>query len=164
AGNLRVDNVLPGDYRLSLGLRPPDRLVGNNITESDYVGELIIDLTVPELPLGVKYSPDPLDLGILKPKMYGGAVIGDKAPDFKLKALDGSEITLADLQGKIVVLNFWSAWNQRNELRLPALEELYAAFKDNPRFVMLGISVDKLPKPAADYVAEKKFAWQQIQL
>ena len=33
-----------------------------------------------------------------------------------------------------------------------------AALKDNPRsFVMLGISVDKLPKPAADFVAEKKF-------
>lgn len=164
AGNFRVDNVLPGDYRLYLVLRPPDRLVANNITSSEPVGELTFDFTVPELPAGTQYSPDPVDLGTLKPKMLGGALIGDKAPDFKLKALDGSEIALADLRGKIVVLNFWSAWDKRTESRLPALEELYAALKDNPRFVMLGISVDKLPKPAADFVAEKKFAWPQIQL
>ena len=120
AGNFRVDNVLPGDYRLYLVLRPPDRLVANNITSSEPVGELTFDFTVPELPAGIQYSPEPVDLGTLKPKMLGGALIGDKAPDFKLKACGGSEIALADLRGKIVVLNFWSAWDKRTESRLPA--------------------------------------------
>ena len=163
-GNFRVEDVLPGDYRLYLTLTPPDRLAGNLIRQAEPIGELTLDLTVPELPSGVKFSPEPIDLGTLKPEMYGAAVIGDSAPDFKLKALDGSEVALSDLGGKVVVLNFWSAWNKRTEANLPVLDELYTAFKDNSRFVMLGISVDKLAKPAKDFVAEKKFAWRQIQL
>jgi peroxiredoxin len=164
SGNFRVDDVLPGNYQLFLLLWPADRLVANNIESSEPVGELTFDFTVPELPDGVKYSAEPVDLGALKPKMFGGAVVGDMAPDFKLKALDGSEVTLAELHGKVVVLWFWSAWNQSMERRLPALNDLYSAQKDNSHFVLLGLSVDKLAKPAADYIAEKKFAWRQIQL
>jgi peroxiredoxin Q/BCP len=33
--------------------------------------------------------------------------VGDKAPDFKLQAADGKEITLASLRGKPVVLYFF---------------------------------------------------------
>jgi peroxiredoxin len=35
---------------------------------------------------------------------------GMTAPEFTVKMLDGSEINLADLRGKIVLLNFWATW------------------------------------------------------
>lgn len=36
--------------------------------------------------------------------------VGDKAPDFKVTMVDGSSITLSELKGKVVVVNFWATW------------------------------------------------------
>ena len=35
---------------------------------------------------------------------------GDKAPDFTVEMLDGSEIKLSSLRGKVVLINFWATW------------------------------------------------------
>ena len=35
---------------------------------------------------------------------------GHKAPDFEVQMFDGSTIKLADLKGKVVLLNFWATW------------------------------------------------------
>ncbi len=35
---------------------------------------------------------------------------GDQAPDFTVEMLDGSRVTLSDLRGKVVLLNFWASW------------------------------------------------------
>ena len=32
------------------------------------------------------------------------------APDFTLPTTDGKEIRLSDLQGKVILLNFWATW------------------------------------------------------
>ena len=37
-------------------------------------------------------------------------VAGALAPDFRLSSIDGSEVALSDLQGKVVLLNFWTTW------------------------------------------------------
>ena len=36
--------------------------------------------------------------------------IGDKAPDFTLKAMSGKNLKLAEQRGQIIVLNFWASW------------------------------------------------------
>ncbi len=35
---------------------------------------------------------------------------GDPAPDFTVGMFDGSQVSLADLRGKVVLLNFWATW------------------------------------------------------
>ena len=35
---------------------------------------------------------------------------GDTAPDFTVEMVDGSSMTLGDLKGKVVLLNFWATW------------------------------------------------------
>jgi cytochrome c biogenesis protein CcmG/thiol:disulfide interchange protein DsbE len=45
------------------------------------------------------------------PHMIGSPLVGRAAPDFALSPLDGSApVTLANLRGKPVVLNFWATW------------------------------------------------------
>ena len=35
---------------------------------------------------------------------------GQKAPAFEVEMFDGSTVKLADLKGKVVLLNFWATW------------------------------------------------------
>jgi peroxiredoxin len=45
-------------------------------------------------------------LGLLAVPAFAGSAVGDKAPDFKLTAMDGKTYSLADLKGKTVVLEW----------------------------------------------------------
>ena len=66
--------------------------------------------------------------------------VGDKAPNFTVEMVDGSSMTLADMKGKVVVVNFWATWCPpcRQELKI-VQKQLIDHFKDEP-FVFLPIS------------------------
>ncbi len=65
---------------------------------------------------------------------------GDKAPDFTVEMVDGEQITLSKLKGKVVVVNFWATWCPpcRQELKIVE-KELINRFKGKD-FVFLPIS------------------------
>jgi cytochrome c biogenesis protein CcmG/thiol:disulfide interchange protein DsbE len=44
------------------------------------------------------------------PDFFPTPLIGQPAPDWHLETLDGDTLALADLDGKVVVLNFWASW------------------------------------------------------
>ena len=44
--------------------------------------------------------------------------------DFTLKDMNGAEVRLADLKGKVVLLNFWATWCGPCRLEIPAFVEL----------------------------------------
>ncbi|MBZ9608750.1 TlpA family protein disulfide reductase [Clostridium estertheticum] len=54
-----------------------------------------------------------------------------KALDFKLKDLDGNELSLSDLKGKKVFLNFWATWCPPCKAEMPEIEKLYQETKDS---------------------------------
>lgn len=70
------------------------------------------------------------------------AVEGGQAPDFSLNDLDGVEVRLSNLRGKIVLLEFWATWCPPCRESIPAMNELYKKYNDKG-LVLLGISVDK---------------------
>ena len=45
-----------------------------------------------------------------EPSVAEGIKIGDKAPDFKLRTLEGDVVNLSDYDGKRVLVNFWATW------------------------------------------------------
>jgi peroxiredoxin len=51
------------------------------------------------------------------------------APDFTLELLGGGQVTLSDLRGKVVVLNFWATWCPSCRDEMPAIERIYQAYK-----------------------------------
>jgi len=76
-------------------------------------------------------------------------VIGKAAPDFVLPLVDGSAISLRDLRGQVVVLNFWATWCDTCEADMPNLVETHAAYADRG-VVFVGVAYDS----EFDYVAE----------
>ena len=63
------------------------------------------------------------------------------APDFNLPTRSSS-ITLPELKGKVVYLDFWASWCHPCKQSFPWLNELQAKYKDQG-LVVLGINLDK---------------------
>jgi cytochrome c biogenesis protein CcmG/thiol:disulfide interchange protein DsbE len=78
------------------------------------------------------------------PASAGTPKVGQVAPDFKLKLIDGSTVTSADLRGKVVVLNFWATWCGPCKAELPMLDSFYAMEKKNGLRVFAVTTEDSL--------------------
>jgi peroxiredoxin len=61
--------------------------------------------------------------------------------DFTLKDMNGAAVKLADLKGKAILLNYWATWCGPCKAEIPALNDLYAQYKDKG-LAIVGISVD----------------------
>lgn len=73
-----------------------------------------------------------------------------RAPNFSLKDLHGSTVSLDSLRGKVVVLNFWTKTCGPCLEEMPALAELTKIIRDRPDVVVLAVSVDQGPDDVKD--------------
>ena len=64
----------------------------------------------------------------------------DPAPEFKLDDLDGKPLALAEMHGKVILLNFWATWCGPCRAEIPDLIELQTKYKD--RLQIIGLTVD----------------------
>lgn len=74
-----------------------------------------------------------------------GQLPGTAAPDVELTLLDGSQVALRDLQGSVVLVNFWASWCEpcRNEMPvLQALHDEAAATGEATEVLGVGIRTD----------------------
>ncbi|MEG0383986.1 MAG: TlpA disulfide reductase family protein [Solibacillus sp.] len=70
---------------------------------------------------------------------------GQIAPDFTLMNIQGEEVTLSDLRGKRVVLNFWATWCPPCEAEMPHMQKYYDKYakKDNVEIIGVNLTYEK---------------------
>ena len=82
------------------------------------------------------------------------------APEFALTTLDEQRVTLEDLEGKVVLLDFWATWCGPCVQATPGLKALHNKYKDRP-FVIVGVSLDHEQAAWRSYIAANKMEWPQ---
>lgn len=85
--------------------------------------------------------------------------IGEEAPNFTLRNLDGEEVSLIDYRGKIVLINFWATWCKYCDIEMPDLQKLD---KENEDLVVLAVDVMEEKSLVEEYVEKGGYDFQVV--
>ena len=91
----------------------------------------------------------------------GSVKPGDVLPAFNLKFFDGytyqnkNEVSLADLKGKVVLINFWASWCKPCEQEAADLESAWKFYEPGGKVIFLGVDYVDTEPEARGYL--KKF-------
>ena len=78
---------------------------------------------------------------------------GTTPPEFNGRMADGRKVSLASLQGKVVVLNFWATWCQECRSEMPAFQQLHREFSGQG-LAVIGINAREETTTIRDYAKE----------
>jgi peroxiredoxin len=73
---------------------------------------------------------------------WAAQTLSGPAPGFTLQSLDGQQVSLASLKGKVVMVNFWATWCVPCRQEMPHLQALYERY-NSLGFELLAVNVEK---------------------
>jgi len=82
------------------------------------------------------------------------------APAFAIETLDGRHLSLDDLKGKVVLLDFWATWCQPCREALPHMRKIAQKFQGQP-LVVLSISLDEDDGKWKQFITQNEMTWLQ---
>lgn len=93
----------------------------------------------------------------------GPAVGGDlqPAPDFTLTDANGQSVTLSDLRGQVVMINFWASWCGPCRQEMPLLEQIHQRYEPLG-FKLLGINVEENPADGQAFLKERPVTFEVL--
>jgi thiol-disulfide isomerase/thioredoxin len=109
---------------------------GDKIGEKEFI--VVIALLTEEEKKAQKPASAP---SVLPPAREYLVEVGQTAPDFDVTMLDGSKLVLADLRGKVVLLNFWATWCAPCLMEFYDMPEHIFTPLEGKDFVFLPISI-----------------------
>ena len=86
-------------------------------------------------------------------------LVGEPAPSFSVRTLDGGRLSTADLAGKAVLVNFWNTWCPPCKAELPAIKSFARAHAEDPDFELVGIVRDDSERAVRSYEPGREIDW-----
>ena len=87
--------------------------------------------------------------------------IGGMAPNFELTTPDGKKLSLYDLRGHIVLLDFWASWCAPCLAEVPNLKAIYEKYHGKGLNI-LGVSLDEKEAAWKSAIERKGLTWQHV--
>jgi cytochrome c biogenesis protein CcmG/thiol:disulfide interchange protein DsbE len=84
-----------------------------------------------------------------------GKVLAGQAPNFTLEDISGKFLSLSDVKGKVVIVDFWATWCAPCLMSIPELVDLQEKYKARG-LMIVGISVDDENVSIGELVAFKQ--------
>ena len=88
-------------------------------------------------------------------------IIKVKAINFKLKDLDGKELSLSDLKGKKIFLNFWATWCPPCKSEMPEIEKLYQETK-NSDLIIVAVEIGEPLSTVKPFINNNKYNFKVL--
>ena len=82
------------------------------------------------------------------------------APAFEVTALDGTRFNLDDMNGRVVLIDFWATWCGPCNEELPHLKKIAKEFEGQP-LVMISVSWDSDEAKWKNFIAKHEMTWVQ---
>jgi len=82
------------------------------------------------------------------------------APAFAVTTTDGQRVSMDDLTGKVVLIDFWATWCAPCREALPHMREIAKKFQGQP-LIVLSVSLDNDEQKWKDFIAKNEMTWPQ---
>jgi thiol-disulfide isomerase/thioredoxin len=88
------------------------------------------------------------------------AKLKEKPIELRFTAVDGSEVDLAKMRGKVVLIDFWATWCGPCVDEVPRVVEAYKKLHGKG-FEIVGVSLDQDKERLLQFTTEKGMTWPQ---
>lgn len=92
-------------------------------------------------------------LPAVTPAISQGTQVGNMAPDFHLNNLEGKPVSLSELRGKVVLINFWATWCPFCRAERPVLQQIYNDWQSKGLVVLTIDIIGSTPSETAANIA-----------
>jgi thiol-disulfide isomerase/thioredoxin len=96
-----------------------------------------------------------------RPKRSGRLTPGQQLPRIDGRNLEGNEMQVAGIQGKVLLVEFWASWNKPSLIGMAAMKKLHEKFA-GADVVLIGVNLDQdhdsMKRAALDHAVN----WQQV--
>ena len=156
SGDFTIPDVPPGDYQIRMEVHA----VGSDGNSSGTIGRTMLVVKIDESDVTPAASQD---LGELTIELFDTLDPGEWAPSFVAETFDDRMLRLSDLQGKLVVINFWNTYSaasmaENSTWAATWIQEL----ADDPRLAVVSISAEERKEAAAEALGQVNWPWLQI--